>query len=303
MTTNPEPAASRPISGLAIVDKPAGWTSHQVVGRIRRLAGTRKVGHAGTLDPMATGVLVVGVEKATRLLGYLALSDKVYEATIRLGIGTVTDDAEGEVVTTVGAADLGEAEIEAAMAELRGDILQVPAAVSAIKIDGVRSYRRVRAGQSVELSERPVTIRRFELLGRRGVEVDAVGCIDLRVAVECSSGTYIRALARDLGAALGVGGHLSSLRRTRVGAFTLGAAQTLDEAARELRIMPLDRVVWSSFSTLTVSDSQASQIRNGRRLAGVILPDGTTALLDQAGHFLALYRQEGPDAVAEAVLV
>jgi tRNA pseudouridine55 synthase len=228
MTTNPEAGASRPISGLAIVDKPAGWTSHQVVGRIRRLAGTRKVGHAGTLDPMATGVLLVGLEKATRLLGYLALSDKAYEATIRLGIGTITDDAEGEVITTASAAGLDNAEIEAAMAKLRGDILQVPAAVSAIKIDGVRSYRRVRAGESVELPERLVTIRRFELLGRRGVEVDGVGCIDLSVAVECSSGTYIRALARDMGAALGVGGHLTTLRRTRVGAFTLDEAQTLE---------------------------------------------------------------------------
>ena len=199
MTTRPEAEPSGPISGLAILDKPAGWTSHQVVGRIRRLAGTRKVGHAGTLDPMATGVLIVGVEKATRLLGYLALSDKVYEATIRLGIGTITDDAEGEVVMTAGAADLGEAEIEAAMARLRGDILQVPAAVSAIKINGVRSYRRVRAGQPVELSERPVTIRRFDLLGRRELEVDGVDCVDLSVVVECSSGTYIRALARDLG--------------------------------------------------------------------------------------------------------
>jgi tRNA pseudouridine55 synthase len=303
MTTNPEAGASQPISGLAIVDKPAGWTSHQVVGRIRRLAGTRKVGHAGTLDPMATGVLIVGVEKATRLLGYLALSDKVYEATIRLGIGTITDDAEGEVTTTTGAADLDEAEIEAAMARLRGDILQVPAAVSAIKVNGVRSYRRVRAGQSVELSERPVTIRRFELLGRRELEVDGISCVDLVVVVECSSGTYIRALARDLGAALGVGGHLSSLRRTRVGAFTLEEAQTLEEAERGLRIMPLDRVGRTSFPTLTVNETQAGQIRNGRRLAGMILPVGTTALLDEADHFLALYRQEGPDAVAEAVFV
>ena len=274
-----------------------------MVGRIRRLAGTRKVGHAGTLDPMATGVLIVGVEKATRLLGYLTLSDKVYEATIRLGIGTITDDAEGEVVTTTGATDLDEAEIEAAMARLRGDILQVPAAVSAIKIDGVRSYRRVRAGESVELPERPITIRRFDLLGRRGLEIDGVSCVDLSVVVECSSGTYIRALARDLGAALGVGGHLTSLRRTRVGAFTLDEAQTLEEAERGLRIMPLDRVVRSSFPTLTVNETQAGQIRNGRRLAGVILPDGTTALLDAAGHFLALYRQEGPDAIAEAVFV
>jgi len=303
MTTRPEAEPSGPISGLAILDKPAGWTSHQVVGRIRRLAGTRKVGHAGTLDPMATGVLIVGIEKATRLLGYLALSEKVYEATIRLGIGTVTDDFEGEVVTTTGVAHLDDAEIEAAMAELRGEILQVPAAVSAIKVDGVRSYRRVRTGQSVELSERPVTIRRFELLGRRELIVDGVSCVDLGVVVECSSGTYIRALARDLGTAFRVGGHLTRLRRTRVGAFTLGQAQTLGEAEGGLRVVPLDQVVPSSFPTLTVNETQAGQIRNGRRLAGVILPDGTTALLDEAGHFLALYRQEGPDAVAEAVFV
>jgi tRNA pseudouridine55 synthase len=303
MTTSPEAEPSRPTSGLALLDKPAGWTSHQVVGRVRRLAGTRKVGHAGTLDPMATGLLIIGVEKATRLLGYLALSDKAYEATIRLGIATITDDAEGEVVTAVGAVGLDEAEIETAMAKLRGDILQVPAAVSAIKINGVRSYRRVRAGQPVELSERPVTIRTFDLLGHRGLQVDGVGCVDLSVVVECSSGTYIRALARDLGAALGVGGHLSSLRRTRVGAFTLDEAQTLEDAERGLRIMTLDLVVRSSFPTLIVSETQARRIRNGQRLAGVMLPDGTTALLDATDHFLALYRQEGPDAVAEAVLV
>jgi tRNA pseudouridine55 synthase len=303
MTTNPEEERSRPVSGLAILDKPAGWTSHQVVGRIRRLAGTRKVGHAGTLDPMATGVLIVGVEKATRLLGYLALSDKAYEATIRLGIGTITDDAEGEVTTTTGAADLDKAEIEAAMAKLRGDILQVPAAVSAIKINGVRSYRRVRAGQPVELSERPVTIRRFDVLDQREVEVAGVGCVDVSVVVECTSGTYIRALARDLGANLGVGGHLTSLRRTRVGTFTLDEAQTLEKAERRLRIMPLDRVVRSSFPTLTVSRTQAGRIRNGQRLAGVSLPEGATALVDEAGHFLALYRQEGPDAIAGAVFI
>jgi tRNA pseudouridine55 synthase len=303
MTTSPEAEPSRPTSGLALLDKPAGWTSHQVVGRVRRLAGTRKVGHAGTLDPMATGLLVIGVEKATRLLGYLALSDKTYDATIRLGISTITDDAEGEVVRAVGAADLGEAEIEAAMVKLRGEILQVPAAVSAIKINGVRSYRRVRSGQSVELSERPVSIRRFELLDQRELAADGVSCVDLAVVVECSSGTYVRALARDLGAALGVGGHVTTLRRTRVGAFTLDEAQTLEEAERELKIMPLDQVVRSSFPTLTVSDTEVGQIRNGRRLAGVILPDGTTALLSQAGHFLALYRQEGPNAVAEAVFV
>ena len=206
-------------------------------------------------------------------------------------------------MTTTGAADLGQAEVEAAMAKLRGDILQVPAGVSAIKINGVRSYRRVRAGQSVELSERPVTIRRFELLGRRELEVGGVACVDLSVVVECSSGTYIRALARDLGDALGVGGHLSSLRCTRVGTFTLSETQTFEEAERGLRIVPLDQVVRRSFATLTVNETQAGKIRNGRRLTGMILPDGTTALVDEAGHFLALYRQEGPDALAEAVFV
>jgi tRNA pseudouridine55 synthase len=252
---------------------------------------------------MATGVLIVGIEKATRLLGYLALSDKAYEATIRLGIATITDDVEGEAVKATGAADLGEAEIEAAMSNLRGDILQVPAAVSAIKIDGVRSYRHVRAGQVVELSARPVTIRRFDLLGLQELQADGIACVDLAVAVECSTGTYVRALARDLGAALGVGGHLVTLRRTRVGPFTLGAAQTLEDLENGLKIMAMDRVARSSFATLTVNEAQAAQIRNGRRLTGVSLPDGTTALLNQAGHFLALYRQEGPDAVAEAVFV
>jgi tRNA pseudouridine55 synthase len=303
MTTSPEAKPSQPTSGLALLDKPGGWTSHQVVGRVRRLAGTRKVGHAGTLDPMATGLLIIGVEKATRLLGYLTLSDKAYEATIRLGIATITDDAEGEVFTAVGAAGLAEAKIEAAMAELHGDIFQVPAAVSAIKIDGVRSYRRVRAGQAVELSARPVSVRRFELVGLREREADGLACVDLEVIVECSSGTYVRALARDLGAALGVGGHLTTLRRTRVGAFTLDEAQTLEEAERGLMITPLDRVVRECFATLTVTEAHAGQIRNGQRLAGVTLPDITTALLNETGEFLALYRQEGPDAVAKAVFV
>jgi tRNA pseudouridine55 synthase len=299
MTSRPN--AEQAESGVVVIDKPAGWTSHQVVGKIRRLAGTRKVGHAGTLDPMATGVLIVGIEKATRLLGYLALSDKAYEATIRLGIATITDDADGEVVSATRAADLDESEVEAAMATLRGEILQVPAAVSAIKINGVRSYRRVRAGQSVELPERPVTIRRFDLLGRREVEADGIACVDLRVVIECSSGTYVRAVARDLGGALGVGGHLTTLRRTRVGAYNLSHAQTLEEAERDLRSVPLDQVVRSSFAVLTVNETQASQVRNGRRLAGMILPNDPTALLDQAGHFLALYRQEGSVAVADAV--
>jgi tRNA pseudouridine55 synthase len=216
-------------------------------------------------------------------------------------VATITDDADGEVVTAMGSADVGEAEVEAAMDQLRGDIFQVPAAVSAIKINGVRSYRRVRAGQSAELSARPVTIRRFDLVGLRELEADGAACVDLRVVVECTTGTYVRALARDLGAALGVGGHLTTLRRTRVGTFTLNEAQSLEDAEHGLKIMPLDHIVGECFATLTVNETQAAQIQNGRRLTGVILPDRKTALLDPTGAFLALYRQDGPDAVAEAV--
>src|SRR5829696_6792580 len=303
MTTIPEAGASQPISGLAIVDKPAGWTSHQVVGRLRRLAGTRKVGHAGTLDPMATGVLIIGIGKATRLLGYLALSDKAYSATIRLGISTVTDDAEGDVVTAAGAAGLTNSDIETVMARLRGDLLQVPSAVSAIKVDGVRSYARVRAGDQVDLPARPVQVERFTPVASRASEVSGVRVLDLDVEVECSTGTYVRALARDLGSALGVGGHLTALRRTRVGAFTVVEAQTLDEAEEELQILPLDRVPRDCFPALTLSETEVNFVRHGRRLVSLTLPGSPTALLDETGQFLALYRQEGPDAVAEVVFV
>ena len=295
--------ADQPESGLLVIDKPAGWTSHQVVGRVRRLLGTRKVGHAGTLDPMATGVLIIGVEKATRLLGYLSLADKAYEATIRLGMAAVTDDAEGEVVSAAGAADLREVDLEAAIAKLRGEILQVPSAVSAIKISGERSYARVRAGRDVELAARPVRVSRFCVLASRVDEVAGVPVLDIDVQVECSTGTYVRALARDLGAAIGVGGHLTSLRRTRVGTFSIEEAQTLDEADTNLALVSLNTVVSRCFATLTVTDAQASYVRNGRRLASVILPETTTALLTEDGHCLGLYRQEGPDALAAAVLV
>ncbi len=208
-----------------MVDKPAGLTSHDVVARGRRLAGTRKVGHAGTLDPMATGVLVLGVERATKLLGHLALTTKEYAATIRLGQSTITDDAEGEVTGGAPADAVTEEAVRAGIAPLTGEILQVPSSVSAIKVDGQRSYARVRAGEEVELAARPVTVSRFELLAVRRAD----GVLDLDVLVECSSGTYIRALARDLGAALGVGGHLTALRRTRVGPFGLAEAHTLPE--------------------------------------------------------------------------
>jgi tRNA pseudouridine55 synthase len=300
-TSGPEAVPSR--SGIVVIDKPAGWTSHQVVGKIRRLAGTRKVGHAGTLDPMATGVLVIGIGKATRLLGYLALTEKAYEATIRLGISTVTDDAEGEVIASVGARGVTDDQIETALGPLRGELMQVPSAVSAIKIEGVRSYAKVRASQDVALAPRPVIIHRLEVVGRHDHEADGLTVVDLDVVVECSSGTYVRALARDLGAALSVGGHLTALRRTRVGTFTLNEAQTLKEAERQLTVLPMETVVRSSFTTLNVTEAQADHIRHGRRLPGLILPDSTTALLDSTGAFLALYHQEGPDAVAEAVFV
>jgi tRNA pseudouridine55 synthase len=302
MTTSGPEAVQSP-SGVAVINKPAGLTSHQVVGKIRRLAGTRKVGHAGTLDPMATGVLVIGIGRATRLLGHLALTEKAYEATIRLGISTVTDDAEGEVIASVGARGVTDDQIETALGSLRGELMQVPSAVSAIKIEGVRSYARVRSGQDVALARRPVIIHRLEVVARHDLDANGVAVVDLDVVVECSSGTYVRALARDLGTTLGTGAHLTALRRTRVGAFSLERSQTLEEAEQGLKIMPLQDVVRSSFATLTINETQANYIRNGRRLAGLILPDRTTALIDDAGSFLALYRQEGPDAVAEAVFV
>src|SRR5512133_2449620 len=291
--------ADQAASGIVVIDKPAGWTSHQVVAKIRRLAGTRKVGHAGTLDPMATGVLVIGIGKATRLLGYLALTEKAYQATIRLGVSTVSDDAEGDVTAMAGAQRVTDDQIQTALAGLRGELMQVPSAVSAIKIEGVRSYAKVRSGQDVALAPRRVTISRLEVVGRRDVQADGITIIDLDVLVECSSGTYVRALARDLGIEVATGGHLTALRRTRVGPFTTSAAQTLEEAERGLRIVPLDHLVRECFTTLTVTETQASYIRNGRRLVDLVLPDRTTALLDGAGHFLGPYRQEGPDAIAD----
>jgi len=293
---------SRPAeSGLVICDKPAGWTSHQVDGRVRRLLGTRKVGHAGTLDPMATGVLVVGVNRATRLLGLLALDDKAYAATIRLGIGTVTDDAEGEVTATPGAPAVDAAALAAAMAELTGNIAQVPSAVSAIKVDGVRAYARVRAGHEVTLAARPVRVRRFEVTARRDSTADGVPVVDLDVMVECSTGTYVRALARDLGAAVGTGGHLTALRRLRSGPFTEAEAAVLGDEPP--RLLPLADAVRRCFPTVTLDDAAAQAVRVGRRLSGLTLPADRTALFAPSGEFLALYRQQPDQAVPEAVFV
>jgi tRNA pseudouridine55 synthase len=249
-------------SGLVIVDKPAGWTSHDVVARIRRLAGTRRVGHAGTLDPMATGVLVVGVEKATRLLGYLTLARKQYTGTIRLGQSTDTDDADGQIVAAAPVTGIAAAQISAAARQLTGQIQQVPPGVSAVKVAGRRAYQLARAGQAPRLAARTVTVEALDILAvRPGDDV-----LDLDVDVTCSSGTYIRAIARDLGAALGTGGHLTALRRTRSGAYLVSAASTLDQLAAEWRLIPLAQAAADAFPRLDLAEDQARLVAHGGRL-------------------------------------
>ncbi len=291
--------------GLVIVDKPGGLTSHDVVARIRRLAGTRRVGHAGTLDPMATGVLVVGVEKATRLLGYLTVTEKQYDATIRLGQSTSTDDAEGEVMFTasaqdVSAAALTEHELAKAVAELTGEIQQVPPAVSAIKVDGQRAYKLTRAGAAPELKPRPVTVYEFTVTDIR----PAGDLLDVDATVRCSSGTYIRALARDLGGKLGTGGHLTALRRTRVGGYGLDAAQTLDQLADRFEVMPLAQAAAAAFPRRDLSADEARRLAHGGRLPagppGLGTP-GPTAAFAPDGSLVALLAEQDGQARPLAV--
>jgi len=283
-------------SGLVVVDKPAGLTSHDVVARLRRILRTRKVGHAGTLDPMATGVLVCGVGRGTKLLGHLALDTKAYAATIRLGATTTTDDAEGEVVDTADASGIADAAVAAGVTALTGPILQVPSTVSAIKVDGRRAYARVRAGEEVVLPARPVTVSAFTLLARRGDDL-----ADLDVVVECSSGTYVRALARDLGAALGVGGHLTALRRTRVGPFRLEHARTLPEleAAPGLSLELADAVA-VAFARRDVDADAAAALAHGRPLPVAGL-SGTYGVFAPDGRVLALVAER--DGAARPVVV
>jgi len=286
-------------NGLVVVDKPTGWTSHDVVGRVRRIVGTRRVGHAGTLDPMATGVLVLGVERATKLLGHLALTDKSYTATIRLGESTVTDDAEGEVLVAVPADRVTEGAVRAAMVELTGRIEQVPSQVSAIKVDGKRSYARVRSGEQVVLAPRAVTVSRFELVT---AATPRAGVLDVSVQVHCSTGTYVRALARDLGARLGVGGHLTVLRRTRVGPFDLDAALTLEAlaGAAEPVLIGLDDAVAGCFPRRDVDDGQARAVGHGGRLPPVGL-SGPYGVFGPDGHVIALMAER--DGVARSLVV
>ena len=276
-------------SGLVLIDKPQGWTSHDAVARTRRLAGTRKVGHAGTLDPMATGLLILGINSSTRLLTYVVGLDKEYLATIRLGASTTTDDAEGEELDRAPAdavAALADARIAAGIAELTGAISQRPSSVSAIKVDGKRAYARVRAGEDVELPARPVTVTEFDLVSSTAAD----GFLDLEVRVVCSSGTYIRALARDLGAGLGVGGHLTSLRRTRIGPFGIGAADPLDQldVARAM-IGPADAAS-RLFDRLDLTAQQAIDLSQGKRIdapAGAV-DGGPVAAIDPLGRLIGL---------------
>lgn len=271
--------------GLVIIDKPAGVTSHDVVARLRRVCGTRAVGHAGTLDPMATGVLVIGVERATKLLGHLTASTKQYDATIRLGIATNTEDAEGEVTETTSAAHITDAAIHAAVAAFRGDIMQVPSSVSAIKVDGVRSYKRARAGEQFALPARPVTISTFEV---RGIRHDG-DVTDVDVAVACSAGTYIRALARDLGAALGVGAHLTALRRTAAGHFSLADANAMPAVDGAVTLLPLRDVLAREYAVVQLDAQQSAEVRHGKRIASdPQSPLGLVGLLAEDGSVLAL---------------
>lgn len=276
-------------SGIVVVDKPAGMTSHDVVARLRRFFGTRKVGHAGTLDPMATGVLVAGIERGTKLLAHLVAEDKVYETTIRLGASTTTDDAEGATVDTHDASGITDEAIRAEVAKLTGTIMQVPSKVSAIKIDGRRAHELVRAGEEVDIPAREVTIHAFDLgeIRRDGEFVD----VDARV--HCSSGTYIRSLGRDLGAALGVGGHLIALRRARVGAFSLTDARTLEQLENSAELsLSLDDALIRVWPVLNVTADEYDALAMGKWLEPRGLK-GVHAAVGPDGRAVALVKEKG----------
>jgi tRNA pseudouridine55 synthase len=286
-------------SGLVLIDKPQGWTSHDAVARARRLAGTRKVGHAGTLDPMATGLLILGINSSTRLLTYVVGLDKEYLATIRLGAATTTDDAEGEERTRASAetvAAIAPEDVAAGIAALTGDISQQPSAVSAIKVGGVRAYARVRAGEEVDLPARPVTVSAFELLQSTPV----AGFLDLTVRVECSSGTYIRALARDLGAGLGVGGHLTSLRRSRIGPFRIEEASPLDQLDVASALIGPAAAASRILGRLDLTEQQAIDLGHGKRIDGDAVQGrsqaGPIAAIAPDGRLVGLVEFRGTQA-------
>ncbi len=301
--------------GLLVVDKPSGWTSHDVVARVRGLCGTRRVGHAGTLDPMATGVLVLGVNRATKLLTFLVGCDKTYTATIRLGEATVTDDAEGDVTTRADASHLTPEQVREAIAPLTGQIEQVPSSVSAIKVDGQRSYVRARQGERVELAARAVTVHRFEVLDVRHVDLNGVVVVDVDVEVEVSSGTYVRALARDLGVSLGLGGHLTALRRTQVGRFGLDVAHRLDDLgtaveaaemtgsprADAVPLLSMGEAARGQFPVHQLTPDEATAIGYGQRVHSALVGQAVVAGTAQDGSLVAMLDESSPLARAHVV--
>jgi tRNA pseudouridine55 synthase len=269
-------------SGLVLIDKPKGFTSHDVVAKLRGISGTRRVGHAGTLDPMATGLLLIGINAGTKLLTFLVGASKTYQATIRLGASTVTDDAEGDVLQLAESSvirNITTEQIEAALEKLRGAIAQVPSSVSAIKVDGKRAYAKVRGGDEVKLAPRPVTISRFEKTSdEQLVETDSGTFLDFEATIECSSGTYVRALARDLGESLGVGGHLTALRRTKINNYSLEEAQQLEGLSRELlKVKSLFEAAKDEFVVRQLSEQEVIDIRHGKRIAANGVSGGVIA--------------------------
>jgi tRNA pseudouridine55 synthase len=271
---------------LVLIDKPTGWTSHDVVAKVRKAIGTKKVGHAGTLDPLATGLLVLGIESGTKLLTFLVGADKTYEATIRLGQQTISDDSESEVISSASPdeiAKLSDEDIAREIAKLTGVIMQTPSSVSAIKVAGKRAYDLVRAGEEVELKAREVNIYSFEMLSVTRVS----GFMDVQVRVECSSGTYIRALARDLGNLLGVGGHITALRRTRVGHFDVSDANSIEELS-ELRLTELAAAAKQLFPVIELTESDVTDLIHGKRISAKSEVTGLAAGLSMSGRLVAV---------------
>ena len=287
-------------SGLALIDKPQGWTSHDVVARLRKIAGTRRVGHAGTLDPMATGLLLIGINSATKLLTFLVGENKTYFATIRLGASTITDDKESDVLeygdeNKIHA--LTEQLVEAALEGFRGSIMQVPSSVSAIKVDGERAYAKVRSGDEVKLKARPVEITTFAMIDSPQLVVESGKTyFDVDVKVDCSSGTYIRALARDLGEALGVGGHLTALRRTQIGNYTIEQAQQLEDLTPEsLQVLDIAEAAKQQFKVRHLSEQDVIDLRHGKRLKANGEGAEPFAGVDSNGKLIAMLTVSGKD--------
>jgi tRNA pseudouridine55 synthase len=280
------------LDGIVLVDKPEGPTSHDIVAKARKIFGTRKIGHAGTLDPMATGMLILGIGKATRLLGYLTPAEKEYLATIQLGVGTNTDDAQGEVISRSTTESITDEMILNAVREFRGPISQIPSTVSAIKIKGKRAYARARDGEVVDIPAREVMIHDFEIISiQHNLET-----IDIKVRVVCSAGTYVRALARDLGVSLKVGGHLTELRRTRSGKFS--QMRSLTDIESKPEVIELAEAIKMTFPTVQISGEDIKRAKNGMRILPPIeLPSGIVGVFSAEGEVISLSENSNSELV------